>query len=169
MMSKFKFVYPILIAILLSACGSSQASIETAIAKTQAAWTPTFTLQPTSTVTPHPTATSSCTDRGWGDIATYLKQFDQAEKSASVGSSIAVFLKSLTNYEDKINNVAIDACTEHARQQLISGMGNEISGLKLIFTGGSQADINSAMITGASDILSARSELQKLGIPFNYP
>jgi hypothetical protein len=50
-----KVVSLILCVSLLAACAPSQTTIQTAIAKTQAAWTPTSTFTPPPTPTPSPT------------------------------------------------------------------------------------------------------------------
>jgi hypothetical protein len=56
-----RFHINIIYILLLSACSPSPQSIQTAIAKTQAAWTPTFTLVPSNTLTSTPTTTPTST------------------------------------------------------------------------------------------------------------
>jgi hypothetical protein len=56
-MNKFNIIIICLSVTLLTACAPSASAVATAVAKTQAAWTPT----PTSTFTPTPTSTSTPT------------------------------------------------------------------------------------------------------------
>ena len=51
----------ITVAIITYGCAPSQNSVQTAIAQTQSAWTPTPTLTPTATLTPIPTLTPTAT------------------------------------------------------------------------------------------------------------
>jgi len=160
-----KSIILILLVLFLVSCAPSQASISTAIAETQAALptsTPTSTPIPTATINP-------CTNLGWDDIAIYLKQFDVQIKNLIVGTSIQAYLTSLGNYQEKINNVIIDACTENARQTIISGMGNQIKGMQIILNNGKQEDSVLALFQGKIMIEDAKKELLTFGIVFNYP
>ena len=168
-MSKIKFIILILGACLLAACAPSQQAVQTAVAETQAAIpTATSTLVPIATLKPTATV-NPCSNRGWGDIATYLKQFDAEIKNLVVGTSIQTYLDSLSNYQELINNVVIDACLEHARQTIVAGMGNEIVGMQISLNNGKQEDATSALVQGMTMIKDARAELVTLGIVFNYP
>ena len=164
-MLKNKIISLLLGVSLLVACAPSQNVMQTAIAETLTAIstpTPIVTLTPTATINP-------CTDRGWSDITIYLKQFDQEQKNMVVGSSAFAYLQTLTNTKNKANIVVIDACTEHARQQIISYMENSIYVMQVIINGGSQQDYLSAMVSSVQALQDARTELLTLGITLDYP
>lgn len=155
----------ILLLHFLVSCGPSQSSISTAISKTQTAFptsTPLPTFTPTATINP-------CTSLGWDDIATYLKQFDVQIRNLIVGTSIKAYLTSLSNYQGKINGVTINACSEHARQTIISGIGNQIKGMEIALNNGKQEEGAMALFQGEVMIDDAKEELGTLGIVFNYP
>jgi hypothetical protein len=156
-MNKFRFTILILVACLLAACAPSAQAIQTAVAKTQAAYTPTPTLVPTPTINP-------CSDRGWADIAIYVHQFWLTWGNIQPGSSIAAHLMQLQNFESKINAVDIDACTEHARQSVVGGLDNLIYGLQLIITDPKNSEASGVIVKGSMMINDANSELTGLGI-----
>ena len=169
---KYLFISFFLV-LFLTACAPSEQAIQTSIAKTQAAYTPT--QQPTTT--PNPTATPNpCTDKGWADIETYLKQFDQfRDNNLTVGTSVYSYLEGLENIRNKISTVEIDACSEIARQLFINFLGNQIHALTLIST---KTDVNNQIETLMAETLMAESveifsdaitELNNLGIKLNYP
>ena len=159
------FVLFLIVVLFISGCQPSETAIQTAMAQTQAAL-PTATPAPTAIPTP---TVNPCSDRGWADITIYLHQFDQEARSAQAGISILAFLQQLENTKDKINAVSIDACTEHARQLIVEGLGNQIYAFQLIFTGGAKKDYEEVMVKGAFMIADARDELDGLGIHLNYP
>jgi hypothetical protein len=66
-----RFIFIALI-FLLSACAPSQSIVQTAIANTQAAWTPTPTPAPTKTLTPVPTRTKAATRTPTDSRTTYI-------------------------------------------------------------------------------------------------
>jgi hypothetical protein len=167
-----RLIFIVLLALV--GCAPSQQSIQTAIIATQMSWTsipsPTTTTTPSPTVTPTPTATViSCSDNGWSDIAIYLRQFDQEKNNLVVGTSKSAYLASLENTKSKINDVKIDACSEHARQTIISGLSNEIYGYQILFTGGSADDGKAIFLKGTQMVVDAKTELENLGININYP
>ncbi len=151
--------------LMLAACGPSDAEIQATV---QASIAQTQTAIPTPTPTP---TVNPCSDRGWADITIYLHQFDQEARSVQAGISISAFLQQLKNTEDKINAVSVDACTEHARQLIISGLGNMIYAFQLIsMPGGTSNDeVTQVMNKGALMIANALIELRGLGIHLNYP
>jgi hypothetical protein len=155
-----KFIALICLCVISIACTPSEQALQTAIAETQASWTPT----------PIPTATKNpCSDRGWSDIGIYLKQFDQERGNLVVGSSISAYLDALGNTKDRINDVDIDACTEHARQLIVSGLANEIYGMRVVITGGDQTQGQTTVISGVTMIKNAKAELSTLGIKLDWP
>lgn len=163
-------MYFLLITILLlfTACAPSPQIIQTAIAQTQAANpTSTFTLIPlTETPTPIPTLTptNSCTNKGWTDIDNYLNQYRLQDDSYVQGSDINIYLASLTNIKNQVNETYIDACTENARQLLVTGLEKRIYGYYILFTGGSAEDAIAIVEVGNAMIDGAITELRKMGI-----
>jgi hypothetical protein len=161
----YRSVLFLIALIFFSACAPSQAAIQAAIAETQGAL-PTVT--PTST--PLPTETKNpCSDRGWEDISNYMIQFSIQEKNHVVGTSISAYLQSLINYQEKINDVVIDSCTEHARQLFINALGNRIYAYQIIMTGGDKNASITTMINAQQMINDARAELTSLGIYITLP
>jgi hypothetical protein len=142
---------------IMSACAPSQSTVQTAIANTQAAWTPTPSPIPTATINP-------CSDRGWADIVTYLKQYDQLQNSMQVGTSEAAFIAQLNNMEEKINSVSVDACTEHARQTVIGGLQNQTLAFQMIFIDANNTDYLKVLASGLIMIKDAEKELKNLGL-----
>jgi hypothetical protein len=165
-MSKTKLIVLILGVCLLAACAPSQRAIQTAIAQTQAAIPPTVTL--TSTALPTETI-NPCSDRGWEDISNYMIQFNIQEKNYEVGTSISAYLQSLINYQEKINSVVIDSCTEHARQLFIMALGNRIYAYQIIMTSGDNSTSVTPIIQAHQMIIDARAELTSLGIYITLP
>lgn len=162
-MKKNSVALIIVFCLALSACAPSEQVVQAALAQTQAAQ-PTGTPSPTASPTKIP-----CSDRGWEDIALYLHQFDQAAQNVQAGTSIVAFLDQLGNTKDKINEVDIDACSEHARQLIISGLANEIYASENLLTGNDIEAATQVMIKGVDMIKEAKVELEKLGIILNYP
>jgi len=147
-----------------TACAPSVLDIQTAIAQTQTAM-PTQTPTQTHTPTLTPTSTlNPCSDRGWTDIAIYLNQFDQEEGEMAVGAVMSAFLDKLDNSKNKINDVKVDACTEHARQLIINGLGNKIYAFKLIFNDPQTDKALKVRVDGIIMIKNAIKELEGLGI-----
>jgi len=145
---------------LLMGCVPSEKSIQEAISQTQ-------TAMPTSTATPEPTI-NSCTDLGWSDITTYLKQFDSSYEPVA-GTSINGHIDKLENIKSKINDVKIDVCSENARQTIIEGLANKIQGMLIAITGGTQSDAVTAMSAGIRILNNGVSEVKSLGIILDYP
>ena len=78
--------------------------------------------------------------------------------------------------ENKIKDVSVDACTEHARQLIVSGVDNMIIAFGLIWdaSGTSLSDeandnATQLVLEGKSMIVDARAELKGLGIHLDYP
>ena len=161
-MGKIRFSALTLVICLLASCAPSSQAIQNAIAQTQAAYTPTPTLVPTPTMNP-------CTDHGWADIITYMNQYDLQEKNLVVGTSKSAYLLGLNNFKDKINGVVIDACTEHARQLVVSGIANRIYTMQLILSDGDETDWATAMVQGIKMIQDAETELKDLGLNVILP
>jgi hypothetical protein len=128
---------------------------------------PTPTQIPTTAPTQIPTPTiNPCSDKGWTDISTYVDQFNRAAIDIHVGDSIATQLERLKNIKDKVNEVSIDACSEYARQTIITSLNDSISSFYSIFTN----DIKNGgdlMIKGVSELTKAEEELRTLGIMVN--
>jgi hypothetical protein len=142
---------------LISSCGPSEKAVQMAIAQTQTAMP---TAIPTATVNP-------CTDKGWADIAIYLKQFDDTDPV--VGTSIYAYLESLRNYQEKIKNVNIDACSEQARQKIISSVANQIYVMQDISSGGDlKPELITLLVESQSTLKEAIDELAALGINIDY-
>jgi hypothetical protein len=150
--------------ILLSSCTPSPEAIQKAIAQTQTAM-PT----PLPTRTPIPTATiNPCTDNGWSDISIYFKQFE--DQKPVVGTSVLAYVESLKNYQNKINGVTIDACSEHARQTIVEAMGNYIYVMGIIIGGGklTSEEKTTTLLKYALMLKDSKQELAGLGIIFDY-
>ena len=110
------------------------------------------------------------------DINIYLHLFYQQLRNAQVGNSIYTFFQQLEGFRDRIGAVSIDACTEHARQLIVSGVDNMIIALGLVYdaSGTSHSDeakynSNQLIDEGKSMIVDARAELKGLGIRLDYP
>ena len=179
-MNKQFTIIVFLAVILLPACAPSQVAIQNAIAgtqtssanvqetqqaeiaQTQAAWTSTSTAIPTSIINP-------CSDIGWGDIVVYMSQFYQAQKNLVVGTSKAAYLLSLENYRNRINNVDVYPCTEHARQLVIMGVDNLIYSDQMIFNDADQTEYLTVIVEGMKMILDAETELHGLGLNVQFP
>jgi hypothetical protein len=153
-----------MLIIILSACSPSPQTIQTAIAQTQAA-IPTNTPISTPTLTP----TISCTNKGWNDIDIYLIQYRRQDDSYVIGSDKNAYLESLTNIKNQVNETYVDACTENARQLLVTGLEKRIYANDLLLTGGSAEDAISAVEIGNAMIDDAIAELRKMGIYVNRP
>jgi len=166
----------IFIAVLfVSGCQPSEAVVQTAMAQTQAALptaTATPTPVPTSTTIPTPTV-NPCSDRGWSDITIYLHLFDKQLDEMEVGTIISTFFEGLNNTKNKINDVSIDACTEHARQLIISSLGNQIYAFQLVpmigmMSSSDREKIATLLIESVTMINNAKEELESLGIHLDY-
>jgi hypothetical protein len=171
-MNKKRFAIIVYLAtIFLVACAPSLQTVQSAIAETQAALP---TLIPIATTTPTTTTTATinpCTDRGWADIVNYLTQFNLQGKNIIVGTSISVFLQGLENYKEKIYDVVVDSCSEHARQLVVTSLGNQIYFYQSILTGSFQSDTTTAtaMVESMKMILDAETELAGLGLNVKFP
>jgi hypothetical protein len=155
--------------ILLTSCSPSPQAIQTAIAETQAAL-PTLTPTATTTQTATPTATiNPCSDRGWADIINYMTQYNLSVKNVQVGSSIFAYIQTLKNYEEKINSVVIDSCTEHARQLVITGLSNQTSAWQSVLTGSITNDMATQLVNSLLMLKDAETELNSLGLHLTFP
>lgn len=160
---KYLFTIFFIVPFILSGCQPSEAAIQTALAQTQAAI-------PTATATPVPTSTiNPCSDRGWADIVIYLKQFDQLASDLKVGTSVSAHLNQLENTKNKINQVSIDACTEHARQLFIGSEDNWIYLMKVLISNPSDSALPTLAVEIASLKQNAITELESLSIHLDYP
>ena len=150
-----RFLIVVIIGLVIAGCAPSPVSIQKAIEQTQ-------TAMPTATATVNP-----CTNKGWTDIAIYLKQFDDTDPVA--GTSILAYLQSLQNYQDKINSVSVDSCSEQARQKIVSSMANHIYVMEVLSTGGKINDeLMGLLAKSASSLKEAIEDLAILGIEFDY-
>lgn len=162
--------------LFVSGCQPSEIVVQTAMAQTQAALptaTATPTPVPTSTTIPTPTV-NPCSDRGWSDITIYLHQFDQQLSEMVVGTKLSTYFDGLDNTKNKINEVSIDACTEHARQLIISGLDNEIYAFQLLsiidmLNSSERENIATLISESVTMINNAKEELESLGIYLDYP
>jgi hypothetical protein len=149
-----KFMLLITIVLLLAACTPSHVAVLSGPVETQVSLpASTPTANPTATVLPtvasSPTATSSpCTDFGWTDITKYLTEFRTQENNFASGLPVSEFMQNLKDIKEKIVNVTVDACTEHARQLVVSSCDNRISAMQVLLTGvgDSNAAVNSMML-----------------------
>lgn len=169
-----RWIIFITIVLLLTACAPSQVAVQGSPADTQAAipaGTPTATAIPTAASSP--TATSNpCTDLGWTDISNYLAEFNfQAGMGTQQGVIVSEWLKTVTGIKENIANVTIDACTEHARQLVVSSLDNRISAQHMLYTG--QFDdpnaVTDALLQGYQMMDAARAELTGLGLQVTLP
>ncbi len=161
------------IVLLLTACAPSQVDIQKAAAETQAAIptiTPTDTLLPTATVIPTVTI-NPCTDRGWADISTYVTEFQFQTVNFANGVIVSEYMKTLRSIREKIVNVTIDACTEHARELVISSVDNRISGQEMMMTGkfSDPNALTNALMQERPMMEAANAELAGLGIQVTLP
>ena len=150
---------PLFVAIsLLVVCAPSQSAVQTAIVQTQTAYTPT------------PSPTPICSDKGWDDIAAYMKQFDKTIDDVEQSSSLSAFLTSLENIRAKINNMEIAPCTESARQTIVNALFDKIQTLT-DFTIGmiDQDQATQRIMESNSSIRSAAAELNAIGVIIDYP
>jgi hypothetical protein len=158
-----------LATIFFAGCTPSAQAVQTAMAKTQAAMpTPTLTATaiPSPMTIPSPTI-NPCSDRGWADIINYITQYNLSVKNVQVGSSIFAYVQTLKNYEEKINGVVIDSCTEHARQLVVTGLSNQTSAWQTVLSGGK--DYSTELVNGIKMLQDANTELNSLGLHVNLP
>jgi hypothetical protein len=168
-----KYFLLITIILLLTACVPSQAAIRMAATETQTTGptiTSTATLLPTATI--NPTATVNlCTDRGWADISNYLTEFQFQTGNFANGVIVSEYLKTLRTIREKIVNVTIDACTEHARELVLSSMDNRISAQEMMMTGkfSDPNALTNALMQESPLIEAANAELAGLGLQVTLP
>lgn len=165
-MSKYFLLFTILLLII--SCVPSQVVIQMPTAETQSASPsiiPTATVLPTATVTPTATI-NPCTDRGWTDISNYVAEFKFQVMNIQQGVIVSEWLKTVTSIKENIINVTVDACTEHARQLVVSSLDNRISWQHMLFTG--HFDDPNALTNGINQenqmMEAARAELIDLGL-----
>lgn len=158
-----KVIFLSVIALLLAACGPSQANIQTAIAETQAAATPVPASNPSPSINP-------CPDLGWKEIETNLKQFYLVMSSLENGtnSSVESYINTFDSFRDKVSLVEIDTCSDHARQSIVDGMTKEINAMQIIASGYARIDAAPVFIEGVSLIEEGINELAGLGIQITY-
>jgi hypothetical protein len=161
------------IVLLLIACASSQAVTQIVPTETQAVIPtsmPTATVPATTTVIP--TATSNpCTDLGWADISTYVTEFQFQIGNFANGVIVSEYLKTLRSIREKIAHLTIDACTEHARELVLSSMDNRISAQEMVMTGkfDDPNALTDAMMKEAPMMEAANAELAGLGLQVVLP
>lgn len=161
------------IVLLVIACAPSQVATQMVTTETQAAIptiTPTAIVILTATVIPTATAIS-CTDRGWTDISTYVTEFQFQTGNFANGVIVSEYLKTLRNIREKIVNVTIDACTEHARELVLSSVDNRISAQEMMMTGkfDDPNALTNAMMQESPMMESANAELAGLGLQVTLP
>jgi hypothetical protein len=87
------------------------------------------------------------------------------------GVIVSEWLKTVTGIKENIANVTIDACTEHARQLVVSSLDNRISAQHMLYTG--QFDdpnaVTDALLQGYQMMDAARAELTGLGLQVTLP
>jgi hypothetical protein len=163
------------IVLLLMACGSSQAVPQMTPTETQAVIPtsiPTMIATVTATATAIPTATSNpCTDLGWADISTNVTEFQFQTLNFINGVVVSEYLKTLRSIREKIANVTIDACTEHARELVLSSIDNRISAQEMMMTGkfDDPNALTDAMMKEAPMMEAANAELGGLGLQVILP
>ena len=161
------------IVLLLIACVSSQAATQLAVVETKTASptiTTTATVPATSTVIQTATI-NPCTDLGWADISTYVTEFQFQTLNFVNGVVISEYLKILRSIREKIANVTIDACTEHARELVLSSVDNRISAQEMMMTGkfDDPNALTDAMMKEAPMMEAANAELASLGLQVTLP
>jgi hypothetical protein len=163
------FILASILITLLNACSPSAQAIQTVIVETQET-NPTSTFTPIPpTETPTITPTNSCTNKGWNKIDNYLNQYRHQDDSYVQGSDINAYLASLTNIKNQVNETEIDACTEYARQLLVTGLEKRIDSYHILLTGGSAEDAIAVVKVGNAMIDDAIAELRKMGIYVSSP
>jgi hypothetical protein len=82
------------------------------------------------------------------------------------GVVVSEYLKTLRSIREKIANVAIDACTEHARELVLSSVDNRISAQEMMMTGkyNDPNALTDAMMKEGPMIEAANAELARLGL-----
>jgi hypothetical protein len=131
---------------------------------------PTVTVLPTSTVIPTATI-NPCTDRGWADISTYVTEFQFQTGNFANGVIVSEYLKTLRSIREKIVNVTIDACTEHARELVLLSMDNRISAQEMMMTGKFKdaSALTNALMQEGPMMEAANAELASLGLLVTLP
>ena len=132
--------------------------------------TPTATVQQTDIVISTAT-TNPCTDRGWADISTDVTEFQFQTGNFATGVIVSEHLKTLRSIREKIVNVTIDACTEHARELVLSSMDNRISGQEMMLTGkfSDPNALTNALMHEGPMMEAANAELASLGLHVILP
>jgi hypothetical protein len=161
------------IVLFLIACASSQTVPQVAPTGTHAAIPtsmPTTTVPATATVIPTGSNTP-CTDRGWMDISTDVTEFQFQTLNFINGVIVSEYMKTLRNIREKIVNVTIDACTEHARELVLSSVDNRISAQEMMMTGkfDDPNALTDAMMKEAPMMEAANAELAGLGLQVTLP
>jgi hypothetical protein len=160
------------IVLLIIACAPLLAATQ-APTESQAAIpaiTPTVAVLATTTVIPT-AATNTCTDRGWTDISTYVTEFQFQTGNFANGVIVSEYLKTLRSIREKIVNVTIDACTEHARELVLSSMDNRISAQEMMLTGNFSDPnaLTNALMQEGPMMEAANAELASLGLQVILP
>jgi hypothetical protein len=163
------------IVLFLIACASSQAATQMVPTETQAtnpASTSTTLATVTATATVIPTATiNPCTDLGWADISTDVTEFQFQTLNFMTGVVVSEYLKTLRSIREKISNVTIDECTEHARELVLSSVDNRISAQEMMMTGkfNDPNALTDALLQERPLMEAANAELAGLGLQVILP
>jgi len=168
-----KYVFLTGIVLLLMACALSQAATQLAPVETQAGMPtsiPTAAVTPSAESSPTPTG-RPCTELGWADISTYMTEFQFQTVNFANGVIVSEQLKTLRSIREKVFNVAIDVCTEHARELVLSSMDFRTSAQEMMLTGkfNDPNAFTNALMQEAPLIEAARSELASLGLQVTLP
>jgi len=160
------------IVLLLTACVLSQAATQ-APTETQAAIptiTPIAIVMPAATVISTATI-NPCTDRGWADISTSITEFQYQAGNFANGVIVSEYLKTLRSIREKIVNVTIDACTEHARELVLSSMDSRISAQEMMLTGkfSDPNELTNALMQEGPMMGAANAELASMGLQVTLP
>jgi hypothetical protein len=84
---------------------------------------------------------------------------------------VSEHLKTLRGIREKIVNVTIDACTEHAREMVLSSMDNRISAQEMMLTGNFNDPnaLTNALMQEGPMMEAANAELASLGLQVILP
>jgi hypothetical protein len=171
LLSKRWAILPMILLII--ACAPSQTVPQMVATETQTAiptTIPTVTIQAIATVISTAT-TNPCTDFGWADIKTDVTEFQFQIGNFANGVIVSEYLKTLRSIREKIANVTINACTEHARGLVLSSMDNRISAQEMMMTGkfDDPNALTDAMMKELPLMEAANAELVGLGLQVTLP
>jgi hypothetical protein len=102
----------------------------------------------------------------WADVSAYVTEFQFQTLNFINGVVVSEYLKTLRSIREKIANVVIDACTEHARELVLSSVDNRISAQEMMMTGkiNDPNALTDAMMKEGPMIEAANAELARLGL-----